>query len=120
MPESSKKTGQFKKGKSGNPGGRPKLTPEMVELREAARAKTAEALQVLIDVMSDAGAPSSARVTAASEVLDRGWGRAPATIEGNVKHTGTVEHRAVSEIDRRIGELLGLGKDRDSTPALPN
>jgi len=74
----------FKSGQSGNPAGRPKLTPEAIELRELARANTKQAIGALVEVMNDKGCSPSARVSAASEVLDRGWGRPAQTIA----HTG--------------------------------
>jgi len=99
----------FKPGQSGNPGGRPKLPPEIVELRALARQHTTEAVQAIIAVMNDEEAPSSARVSAASEVLDRGWGRATATVEANVAHHHT--HESVSDTARWIEGLLGIRED---------
>ena len=45
-------------------------------VRELARAHAKDALQVLIDVMGNAEATDSTRVTAAIAVLDRGCGKA--------------------------------------------
>jgi hypothetical protein len=61
----------FPKGKSGNPGGRPKGD---IELRRAARERTAEALATLVNVMRTSKSPS-ARVIAAEAILSRGWGK---------------------------------------------
>jgi hypothetical protein len=47
------------------------------DVREAARQYTPQALKTLINVMENPKAPSSARVQAASVLLDRGWGKAP-------------------------------------------
>lgn len=68
----------FRKGQSGNPGGRPKL-PE--EINAAARAHTKKAISTLVDVVQDAKAPASARVSAAQAILDRGWGRAQQQVD---------------------------------------
>jgi len=68
---------RFKPGESGNPGGKPK---EIVEVAQAARERTKEALDTLYEVMTDADASSSARVSAAIAILERGWGRAPQTV----------------------------------------
>jgi hypothetical protein len=62
----------FAKGRSGNPGGRPKV-PESV--REACRALTSDAIETLKSVMADPQSPPNARVAAANAVLDRAWGR---------------------------------------------
>src|SRR5262245_7939306 len=76
----------FKPGESGNPGGRPRLTPEFVELRDLARRHTGVAIEALVQILKDTNAPASSRVAAASEIFDRGWGRAAATLE----HSGHV------------------------------
>lgn len=74
----------FKKGQSGNPGGRAvRRTPDGKTLPQLAREHTEEALQTLVEVMRDKKAPPVARVTAADKVLNRGWGMAPQTITLN-------------------------------------
>ena len=69
----------FKKGQSGNPGGRPK---DEYGLRELARAKTKDALKTLEEIMSNKKAPHAARVSAACAILDRGHGKPVQAIEG--------------------------------------
>ena len=69
---------QWAKGESGNPGGRPK---GLGEIREIARAHTDAAINVLVGVMGDDEASPSARVAAASALLDRGWGRPAQTLD---------------------------------------
>jgi hypothetical protein len=70
--------GQFKKGQSGNPGGKPKI---IIEVAKAAREKTTEAIETLYTIMINPKASASSRVSAAVAILERGWGKAPATIE---------------------------------------
>lgn len=67
----------FVKGQSGNPGGRAKVDGD---LRELARAKSPAMLKVLIDIAQDKTKSPAARVTAASTVLDRGYGKPAQTL----------------------------------------
>ena len=71
---------KFVKGKSGNPGGRPK---DEFGLRDLARKSTIEALSTLKEIMADKDAPHAARVTAACALLDRGYGKPAQQIIGN-------------------------------------
>ena len=61
---------------SPNPGGRSKQIARVVEL---ARERTEQAIETLEKIMNDDKASSTARVAAASALLDRGWGK-PLTI----------------------------------------
>ena len=69
----------FKKGQSGNPGGRPKV---IAEVKELARAHTGEAIDTLVSIMSNPKAAPAARVSAANSLLDRGYGKPPQHITG--------------------------------------
>jgi hypothetical protein len=65
----------FKRGVSGNPGGRPKTTALSL-----ARKHTPEAIQALVDALKN----PKERVPAAVALLNRGWGMPKQPIEGDV------------------------------------
>lgn len=101
-----------KGGPSPNPGGRPAI---VAELRELAREHTSEAIETLISVMRDKSAPPASRVTAAREVLDRGYGR-PAmelALDASLNTQIDVEARPVDLVEaaRQVSFLLALAKN---------
>ena len=98
MAENTKKPRgiPFKAGKSGNPGGRPKLPPEVVHVRELARQYTEQAITALVEVLESDSA--AGRVAAANALLDRGWGKAEQVISG----TGEDGAHVFQVIERRI------------------
>lgn len=56
------------------------------EIKSLARKHTASALNVLAGIMNKTDAPESARVAAATALLDRGWGKATQFIEAETVH----------------------------------
>jgi hypothetical protein len=66
----------FQKGQSGNPGGKSKVVlPDGKTLTDLARDHTAKAVEALVAVIDNAEASDAAKVSAATAILDRGWGR---------------------------------------------
>jgi hypothetical protein len=74
--------GGFRKGQSGNPGGRPAVSGE---LRALARERTPEAMNVLTEIMRDPKTPAAALVSACRELLDRGYGRPDSSVNARIE-----------------------------------
>jgi len=79
----------FKKGKSGNPSGRPK---EDVEVRSAARLHGIEAIDKLVELMN--GDDLRISVAAAQAILDRGYGKPSQTMDLKVSEKTHEEYLA--------------------------
>jgi hypothetical protein len=70
--------GQFVRGQSGNPGGRPR---DILQIAELARTHSPLAIKTLANICEDLDAPHSARVSAAVALLNRAWGLPAQTID---------------------------------------
>jgi len=70
-------SGRFASGRSGNPGGRPRI---IADVQALARSHTAEAIETLVGIANDPKAPAAARVAAANALLDRAWGRSQTSV----------------------------------------
>jgi hypothetical protein len=70
----------------------------------------------LVDLALD-GSPWAIQMV--SDRLD-GKPQASVTQDVNVNHTGTIEHRSVSEISQRVTDLLGAGAAGDNAATLPH
>src|SRR4030088_2714237 len=71
--------GKWLPGKSPNPGGRPAV---VADIRDLARQHSGTAVNTLVHIAEN-GKQESARVAAASALLDRGWGRPTQPIAGD-------------------------------------
>jgi hypothetical protein len=78
--------GQFQKGRSGNPGGRPKVTGHV---RELAQAKSAQAFEKVVSLIDDED-PRVA-LAAAQEVLNRAYGKPTAHVEADLRVPYVIE-----------------------------
>ena len=100
--DNSKKTAKprgkpIPKGKSGNPGGRPRKTPEEHDLVAACKAKTPEALHVISDIMTN-GEKEQTRLAAALAIIERAYGKPVQPQDVNL--TGTVQAKIIIEYVR--------------------
>lgn len=69
------------------------------QIRSLARAHTESAVKVLAGIMNETAAPHAARVSAATSLLDRGWGKPTQPIAGDDEADPL---RMVSVIQRKI------------------
>ena len=68
---------------SPNPAGRPKMPRTVKEVRDLCREKTPQMVEVLSRVALNPKSPPAARTAAATEILNRAWGRPASTdLEG--------------------------------------
>lgn len=99
-PSNGEKTvqGRDEKGRftSGNKGGGRPRVPE--ELRSAFQKFSSDALDVLVEIMSSPGAKDADRIRAAEVILDRGWGKAPQSVD--LETGGTLRLELIDEILR--------------------
>jgi len=87
---------KFRKGQSGNPGGRPKVLGDVQELaRQHAPKIIAELARLALKAKSE-----TARIAAIRELLDRGYGRPRQAMEVSVP-AGNPLQMLLDEIDAR-------------------
>jgi hypothetical protein len=100
--------GQFPKGSSGNPGGRPKL---VVSVRDAARAHTDLALGCLVK------ATKKGSITAAGMLLDRGWGRPAQMLDVRALFQRRLDELSTEELASLEEALTTMGEFPDDEPS---
>ncbi len=79
----------FPKGRSGNPGGRPKKTPELVEVENLCREHSPAAVKRLAEWMASDEATASVR--ACQGILERAFGKPRQPLEHTGKDGGAIE-----------------------------
>ena len=98
----------WKKGHSGNPGGRPR---EVAEVKALARQHCEEAIRSIVELMHTAKHERT-RLAAASELLDRGFGRPAMALDlgGPIQIFGYSAHRLAELSDEELRQLDELTK----------
>jgi Family of unknown function (DUF5681) len=96
---------RWKKGVSGNPGGKPR---ELKNAMQAARENSKYAMDALLDVVKNKQCSAAARVAAAGMILDRAYGRPP-QLNTNVQ----LEYkRAIDMTDQELEAIIAGALDR--------
>lgn len=88
MPQNRTKTGRFKPGNSGNPGGRPKRTPEQRDALEAVKSLAPDAVEAMERLLKAKDTPPALRVRIAEIVLDRAYGKPKQCTDVGLSHHG--------------------------------
>jgi hypothetical protein len=81
--------------------------PDGRTLTDLAREHTPKAVQALVDVLESSDASDAAKVSAATAILDRGWGRPKQDLGIEMKSDETTA--ALLEQARRRAKLLPSG-----------
>jgi hypothetical protein len=93
------------------------MREEVIDLRSQARVHTALAIKVLAHVAASAKAQDGARVAAASQLLDRGWGKAPQQLVGEDGGDIKIVIRQIIETATQSDEPLVIDHDDGDAPA---
>lgn len=97
---------KFKKGKSGNPGGRPKL-PE--DVKAALEMASVQAVVQGVALMTAKKTPASVAADLSKYFIDRRWGKVPQAVELSGKDGNPIQTEDVTtpmELARRIALIL--------------
>jgi hypothetical protein len=96
----------FQPGQSGNPGGRPKGVARTV--RELCGGSPERLAQGLLEIAEDPKVRPRDRIAAYHELLNRGWGKAPAF--ANIEGADPLDHDEIMEAI--VGLVEGLQEQR--------
>lgn len=105
------------KGHSGNPSGRPKLTPDMQRAKDNARAASAEMVDVLLAIARDVDTDAHAKIKAANSVLDRALGKPEQAIVGADGAPLLPQFNTEGMSDEQLGAFLRLVQIARGGPA---
>ncbi len=83
-PALGRVNGKFAPGQSGNPSGRPKATPEEIDLLAKIKSLSPKAVTALESVLDDPDATADAKIRAANIVIERQLGKPRQEIDQTV------------------------------------
>jgi hypothetical protein len=105
---------QWRKGQSGNSGGRPK---ELGDLRALCREFGPEGVRIAESIARDPSTPPNARINAIQMILDRGYGKPVQTLAGDGDNP--LFPNAESEEERAKRQLAEFDAAFDRQPHVP-
>ena len=105
----------FEKGRSGNPGGRPK---QLKEFETLAREKSIPVLLRMVDIATTGKGPAA--VMAAKLVLERAWGKAPQPIVGATGGPIEMRFRGAARATLEAALAAMPQEDDSDDPAIRN
>ena len=106
-PAEEKYPNRYKKGQSGNPGGRPKKTAAELKAVEKMKKLTPEAVNVVVSILRNEKASFYARLQAAEIIFNRAMGRPETYLKvDNAK-------QSVQESVARLQSLFGTMDDEE-------
>lgn len=86
------------------------------DIRSLARSHTESALKTLAGIMGQTDAPPAARVSAATALLDRGWGKPSQIVDMTVRR-----QIAKDLADDELADIaVGSGEGTDTPPVDPS
>jgi hypothetical protein len=125
LPKKKPRGKPFPKGVSGNLKGKPKgavqVAPTITDVRLLARVEGPEAIRKLTAIMKNEAATHMAQIAAASQLLDRGWGRPPQAVELTGAEGGPIQIMEVDPLDvirSRLASIAERLREGERTPRL--